>query len=78
MPAVFVEVAVRLCVNGHTGPTFTGYTMDVPESLGEDHAQALIKASMANKGRPRVEVEAEILKRLGLDSNGTLDLDDLA
>ncbi len=72
------QVAVRLCVDGHTGPTFTGYTMDVPESLGEDHAQALIRASLANKGRPRAEVEAEILKRLGLDSNGTLDLDDLA
>jgi hypothetical protein len=40
------QVVVRLCVDGHTGPTFTGYTLDVPESLGEDHAQGLIRAAL--------------------------------
>jgi hypothetical protein len=72
------QVAVRLCVDGHTGPTFTGYTVDVPDSLGEEHAAGLVSASLERWGRPRAEVEAEILQRLGLDSKGTLDLDDLA
>jgi hypothetical protein len=72
------QVAVRLCVDGHTGPTFTGYTMDVPESLGEDHAQDLVTTSLARWGRPRAEVEAEILARLGLSSEGPLELEDLA
>jgi hypothetical protein len=72
------QVAVRLCVDGHTGPTFTGYTMDVPESLGEEHAQDLIRTSLARWGRPRAEVEAEILARLGLSSDGPLDFEDLA
>jgi hypothetical protein len=72
------QVAVRLCVDGHTGPTFTGYTVDVPESLGEEHAAGLITTSLTNFGRPRAEVEAEILARLGLSSEGPLELEDLA
>jgi energy-coupling factor transporter ATP-binding protein EcfA2 len=72
------QVAVRLCVGGHTGPTFTGYTVDVPESLGEEHAAALVKTSLEKWGRSRAEVEAEILGRLGLDSQAVLDLEDLA
>ncbi|PZS33216.1 MAG: hypothetical protein DLM58_08235 [Pseudonocardiales bacterium] len=72
------QVAVRLCVDGHTGPTFTGYTVDVPESLGEESAQGLIKTSLERWGRTRAEVEAEILSRLGFDSSEPLDLEDLA
>jgi hypothetical protein len=72
------QIACRLCVNGHTGPTFTGYTLDVPESLGDDHAAALVTTSLRTFGRPRAEVEAEILKRLGLDSQQEMNPDDMA
>jgi hypothetical protein len=72
------QVAVRLCVDGHTGPTFTGYTVDVPESLGEENAQSLVKASLERWGRPRAEVEEEILTRLGHGSAEPLGYEDLA
>jgi hypothetical protein len=57
------QVAVRLCVNGHTEPPFTGITEAPPPSLGEAHAEATVRASLARYGRPVAEVESQILAR---------------
>jgi hypothetical protein len=57
------QVAVRLCVDGHTEVPFTGVTEEPPTSLGLDHAHALVKTSVQRFGRPRAEVEAEIERR---------------
>jgi Type IV secretion-system coupling protein DNA-binding domain len=57
------QVAVRLCVDGHTEVPFTGVTEEPPTSLGLDHANALVETSVQRFGRPRAEVEAEIERR---------------
>ncbi len=58
------QAAVRLCVNGHSEPPFTGVTESAPPSRGEAHAAQLAEVSLSRHGRPRVEVEAEIEARL--------------
>jgi hypothetical protein len=58
------QVAVRLCLDGHTEAPFTGLTEGPPPSLGQEHGLELSRASHARWGRPRAEVEAEIEQRL--------------
>ncbi len=57
------QVAVRLSVDGHTEPPFTGVTAPAPTSLGQAHADAIAAASVQRYGRPRDQVEAAIAKR---------------
>jgi hypothetical protein len=57
------EVAVRLCVAGHSEPAFIGMTRPPAPELGPDHASRLAAAALARWGRPRAEVEAEMLER---------------
>ncbi len=65
------QVAVRLCLNGHTEPAFTAITEPAPTSLGEEHAAELGAQSLLRHGRPRQDVEAEIQRRLtGLGYRG--------
>ena len=58
------QVAVRLSVDGHTEPAFTGVTAPPPMSLGPEHADAIAMGSVQRHGRPREHVEAAIAKRL--------------
>ncbi len=58
------QVAVRLCVQGHTDAPFTGITRPESESLGADHAGWLVASALARSARPRAQVEAEIANRL--------------
>jgi len=58
------QVAVRLCVGGHTEPAFTGVTLEPPPTLGALNAERLVRWSLERYGRPRVEVEAEMVARL--------------
>jgi hypothetical protein len=58
------QVAVRLCVGGHTEPPFTGVTLEPPPSLGALNAERLGRRSLGRYGRPRAEVEAEMVARL--------------
>ncbi|MGI0130742.1 MAG: type IV secretory system conjugative DNA transfer family protein, partial [Thermoplasmata archaeon] len=58
------QVAVRLCVDGHIEPPFTGITRDAPAGLGDEHAARLMRRSLERWGRPRPTVEAEIRSRL--------------
>jgi len=58
------QIAIRLSVDGHTQPPFTGTTLPAPAGLGEEHAAAVAAASLDRYGRPVVEVEAEIIGRL--------------
>ncbi|MGI0129958.1 MAG: type IV secretory system conjugative DNA transfer family protein, partial [Thermoplasmata archaeon] len=65
------QVAVSLCVNGHTEPAFTAVSEPAPPSLGADHAATLASRSLRRHGRSRLEVEAEIQARLaGLGYRG--------
>jgi len=65
------QVAVRLSVAGHTEAPFTATTEPAPLSLGAEHAAALAAQSLERHGRPRLEVEAEIERRLaGLGYRG--------
>jgi energy-coupling factor transporter ATP-binding protein EcfA2 len=65
------QVAVRLSVAGHTEAAFTATTEPAPLSLGADHAAALAARSLEQHGRSRLEVEAEIQRRLaGLGYRG--------
>jgi hypothetical protein len=57
------QVAVRLSVDGHTEPPFTGVTAPAPMTLGLAHADRIAAASVRRYGRPRDQVEAEIAKR---------------
>jgi TraM recognition site of TraD and TraG len=57
------EVAVRLCVGGHSQPAFIGMTRPPAPELGPDHAARLVAAALERWGRPRAEVEAEMLER---------------
>jgi hypothetical protein len=57
------QVAVRLCVDGHSEAPFLGRTRPPAPSLGEEHGARLLAASLGRWGRPRAEVEAEILSR---------------
>jgi hypothetical protein len=59
------QIAVRLSVDGHTQPPFTGTTLPAPAGLGEEHAATVAAASLDRYGRPVAEVEAEIIGRLG-------------
>jgi len=58
------QIAVRLCVNGHSERAFTAVTADPPPSLGEEHAARMARLSLQRHGRPRAEVEAAIVRRL--------------
>jgi Type IV secretion-system coupling protein DNA-binding domain len=58
------QVAVSLCVHGHTEAAFTAVTQPAPPSLGAGHAAELAAESLRRHGRPRIEVEAEIQGRL--------------
>jgi hypothetical protein len=58
------QVAVSLCVGGHTEAAFTAVTRPAPRSLGRAHAAHLMEQSLRRHGRPRAEVEAEIQARL--------------
>jgi len=58
------QIAVRLNVDGHTLPPFTGTTLAKPAGLGEGHTAELKFKSVQRYGRPVAEVEAEIVARL--------------
>ena len=58
------QIAVRLNVDGHTSPPFTGLSLPAPIPIGEGHANELKFKSAQRYGRPVGEVEAEILARL--------------
>ena len=58
------QVAVRLCVRGHTETPFTALTEPAPPSLGAEHATKLATESLKRHGRPRLDVEAEMQQRL--------------
>ena len=58
------QVAVSLCVHGHTEAAFTAITQARPPSLGAEHAAELAGESLRRHGRSRMEVEAEIQARL--------------
>jgi hypothetical protein len=58
------QVAVSLCVHGHTEAAFTAITQPAPLSLGAGHAAELAAESLRRHGRPRMEVEAQIQARL--------------
>ena len=58
------QVAVSLCVRGHTEAAFTAITQPAPPSLGAEHAAELAAESLWRHGRPRTEVEAEMQERL--------------
>jgi energy-coupling factor transporter ATP-binding protein EcfA2 len=58
------QVAVSLCVHGHTEAAFTAITQPAPASLGAEHAAELAAESLRRHGKPRMEVEAEIEARL--------------
>jgi len=65
------QIAVRLNIDGHTSPPFTGVTLSAPAALGEGHANELKFKSAQRYGRPVAEVEAEILARLeGFGASG--------
>jgi hypothetical protein len=53
------QIAVRLNVDGHTLPPFTGTTLPKPSGLGEGHAAELKFKSVQRYGLPVAEVEAE-------------------
>jgi hypothetical protein len=72
------QIASRLCIDGHPSRTFTVRTQDVPASLGEEHAEALTQLALERKGRPRAEVESEILARLRGTSQQEMNPDDMA
>jgi hypothetical protein len=57
------QVAVRLCVDGHSEAPFLGRTRPPTPRLGDEHGAALLASSLERWGRPRAEVEAEILSR---------------
>jgi hypothetical protein len=57
------QVAVRLCVDGHSEAPFIGTTRPPAPSQGDEHAAALVAAALERWGRPRAEVEAEIVER---------------
>ena len=59
------QVAVRLCVAGHSEPPFLGRTRPPAPSVGDEHGARLLASSLERWGRPRAEVEAEILERYG-------------
>ena len=58
------QVAVRLCVAGHTEPVFTGLTLEPRPTLGALHAERIVQRSLERYGRPRTEVEVEMVARL--------------
>jgi hypothetical protein len=58
------QCAVRLFREGRTHEPFTGTTRPAPPSLGAEHRSELIRMATARYGRPRAEVEEEILGRL--------------
>ena len=58
------QVAVRLCVGGHTERAFTGVTLEPTPSRGALTAERLVRRSLGRYGRPRAEVEAEMVSRL--------------
>jgi hypothetical protein len=58
------QVAVRLCVAGHTEPVFTGITLEPRPTLGALNAQRIVQHSLERYGRSRAEVEAEMVARL--------------
>ena len=60
------RVAVRLCVDGYSEPPFVGSTRPPAPDLGAEHAAELTAAALERWGRPRAEVEAEILARYRL------------
>ena len=65
------QIAVRLSVAGHTEAAFTATTEPAPLSLGAKHAAALAAQSLERHGRSRLEVEAEMQRRLaGLGYRG--------
>jgi hypothetical protein len=70
------QVAVRLCVDGHSEPPFTAVTADSPPSLGDAHASRLAQSSLHRYGRPRAEVEAALVRRLR--SEGVKKANDLS
>lgn len=68
------EVAVRLCVGGHSAPAFIGMARPPAPELGSDHAARLVASALEHWGRPRAEVEAEMLDRYrGIGSPGEED-----
>jgi len=58
------QVAVRMCVAGHTEPVFTGLTLEPRPTLGPVHAERIVQRSLERYGRPRTEVEVEMVTRL--------------
>ncbi len=68
------QVAVRLCANGRTQPPFTGLTRPMPEGMGDGHSTWLVETALRRCGRPRSDVEAEIVQRL--DSTGLLEAEE--
>jgi Type IV secretion-system coupling protein DNA-binding domain len=68
------QVAVRLCVNGRTQPPFTGLTRPMSEGFGDGHSARLVESALRQYGRPRLQVEADIIERL--DSTGLLEAEE--
>ena len=58
------QVAARVCVDGNTGPAFTGTTPPPRPSFGVEQGEELVAHVLERYGRPRAEVEAEILERM--------------
>ncbi len=71
------QVAIRLCVSSHEEPPFTAITLPAPPSLGADNATNLAAQSLARYGRPRLQVEEEIQRRL-IDVGFRADFKDIA
>jgi len=58
------QVAVRLCQGDQPGRPFTGLTRPEPAGLGRAHADAAVAAVLERVGRPRAEIERELVARL--------------
>jgi len=57
------QVAVRICVAGHSEPPFIGTTRPPAPGLGDEHAGGLVATALERWGRPRADVEAEMVER---------------
>ena len=64
------QMAVRLNIDGHTSPAFTGLALPMPPGLGAGHAAELRFKSAQRYGRPVADVEAEIVERLSRFGGG--------
>lgn len=67
------QLAIRLAVHGITSPPFTAVTL-APEEVGvENQAEIIRRISRERYGRPRLQVEEQVCRQLGV--SGTLPWD---